>query len=151
MIPRAVNGCQFTPETREAKKAVHKYFIGVDEAGYGPNLGPLVVASSLWRAPAASDEAQFLGRMQAGFAPRLWTPGCAHVPLGDSKLLYQPGAGIASLEAGLLALLAQCDDAPTSVGALWRRVVAPGSRRETIEGFEECPWYAGLAHLNIPG
>ena len=27
------------------------YLIGTDEAGYGPNLGPLVVSASVWRVP----------------------------------------------------------------------------------------------------
>ena len=27
------------------------YFIGTDEAGYGPNLGPLIVTATAWRAP----------------------------------------------------------------------------------------------------
>lgn len=29
--------------------------IGMDEAGYGPNYGPLVVAATAWHAPDAAD------------------------------------------------------------------------------------------------
>ena len=34
--------------------------IGTDEAGYGPNLGPLVVAATAWRIAAAVDDAEAL-------------------------------------------------------------------------------------------
>ena len=27
------------------------YLIGTDEAGYGPNLGPLVISATVWRVP----------------------------------------------------------------------------------------------------
>ena len=27
------------------------YLLGTDEAGYGPNLGPLVISASLWEVP----------------------------------------------------------------------------------------------------
>ena len=27
------------------------YLIGTDEAGYGPNLGPLVISASVWHVP----------------------------------------------------------------------------------------------------
>ena len=32
--------------------------IGTDEAGYGPNLGPLVVAATAWQVDAGADPAQ---------------------------------------------------------------------------------------------
>ena len=27
------------------------YLIGTDEAGYGPNLGPLVISATVWQVP----------------------------------------------------------------------------------------------------
>ncbi len=30
----------------------NRVFIGTDEAGYGPNLGPLVITATSWQAPA---------------------------------------------------------------------------------------------------
>ncbi len=32
------------------------YVLGTDEAGYGPNLGPLVVTATLWEVPDDSQE-----------------------------------------------------------------------------------------------
>lgn len=82
-----------------------KFFIGVDEAGYGPNLGPLVIAGSLWSAPADCTEQLFTQAFQSHFATTRWSTECQHVPLGDSKKLYSSRGGLATLEAGLLAML----------------------------------------------
>ena len=37
--------------SRLAGDNVVAYFIGTDEAGYGPNLGPLIVSSTIWQVP----------------------------------------------------------------------------------------------------
>ncbi len=34
--------------------------IGVDEAGYGPNIGPMLVAGTAWRVPKSLDENAFV-------------------------------------------------------------------------------------------
>lgn len=82
-----------------------KFFIGVDEAGYGPNMGPLVIAGSLWSAPAECSEQLFTQAFEQHFATTRWSAACQHVPLGDSKQLYSSASGLATLEAGLLAML----------------------------------------------
>jgi hypothetical protein len=80
--------------------------IGTDEAGYGPNLGPLVISATAWR---VSDEAigcdlyETLERCVSNEAPR--EDGDPRVAIADSKKLYQPGAGLAELERGVLAAL----------------------------------------------
>lgn len=81
--------------------------IGVDEAGYGPNIGPLIVAATAWRVPRKISETQFAQLLEEHFATLPWSEGCQHVPLGDSKQLYNPSAGLRTLEAGLLSLLEQ--------------------------------------------
>jgi len=75
--------------------------IGTDEAGYGPNLGPLVVAATAWRAdhaPDAVDGAVAAAAAAAWNAPPdpLWA---------DSKTIYRAGAGFAALERGVHAAL----------------------------------------------
>lgn len=82
-----------------------KFFIGVDEAGYGPNLGPLVIAGSLWSAPTDCTEQLFTQAFQSHFGTTRWSTACQHVPLDDSKKLYSSRGGLATLEAGLLAML----------------------------------------------
>jgi len=75
--------------------------IGTDEAGYGPNLGPLVVGGTAWRVTAAPAGVE---TSLAAAAAAATTDG---VPLwGDSKLLYKAGAGLDALERGVLTAVA---------------------------------------------
>ena len=66
--------------------------LGSDEAGYGPNLGPLVVSLTVWE--ASSDDLSFL------FEPLKK----AGITIADSKKLYS-GGSLAALESGVLAPL----------------------------------------------
>ncbi len=107
-VPGCAGRCPrgLTTELLDLNKLTNrKYFIGVDEAGYGPNLGPLVIAGSLWSAPADCTEQLFTQAFQSHFATAPWSADCQHVPLGDSKKLYSSRGGLATLEAGLLAML----------------------------------------------
>ena len=69
--------------------------IGTDEAGYGPNLGPLVVAATAWQLAAAPEAVEsVLAAAVAQACPlRMW---------GYSKAIYRGGAGLAPLERGVL-------------------------------------------------
>lgn len=89
--------------------------IGVDEAGYGPNLGPLVIAASAWRVPsglwadrtdARSASPEFLRcdcitpiNKRANGTDATGGPWIA-----DSKVVYRSG-GIAALERTVLAAM----------------------------------------------
>lgn len=71
--------------------------IGTDEAGYGPNLGPLVVGGTAWRVAAEPAE------VEARLAVAAATATTDRVPLwGDSKRIYKAGAGLDALELGVL-------------------------------------------------
>ena len=66
--------------------------LGTDEAGYGPNLGPLVVSLTAWDTP--SEE----------MIPLLEPLKAEGIQIGDSKKLYH-GGSLAVLEAGVLVPL----------------------------------------------
>src|SRR5690348_14319014 len=81
------------------------YLIGTDEAGYGPNLGPLVVAASVWYVPdrPATD---LYTRLKKAVCREIADRDPPRVAIADSKQLYQPARGLADLEQGVLACLA---------------------------------------------
>lgn len=93
------------PQFASVPCADSRIVIGVDEAGYGPNIGPMLVAGTAWRVPNAIDETAFVELLSSSFHTGAWSENCQHVPLGDSKQLYSPSTGLRSLEAGLLAML----------------------------------------------
>lgn len=82
--------------------------IGTDEAGYGPNLGPLVVAASAWH--VVGDPAAVEQRLEDAAAD---VRGAAGPLWGDSKRIYRAGAGLAALEEGVLVAAAMAGAAPS--------------------------------------
>jgi hypothetical protein len=110
------------------------YLIGTDEAGYGPNLGPLVIAASVWRVPDGTmnrDLYELFGRSVA--CQTTLERDC--LAIADSKQLYRSGGNLAQLERTLLTLLANGQTAP----ATWRRlceVLCRGARRHR----RSLPW-----------
>ena len=75
--------------------------IGIDEAGYGPNLGPLVIAATAWQAPVSCD----LYELFADAITPAPLPGDQRLFIADSKAVYTPGGGLALLERGVYAVL----------------------------------------------
>lgn len=76
------------------------YLIGTDEAGYGPNLGPLTIAGTLWQ---VEDVAADLDRcLQDVVSP---TPGDGKLTIADSKAVYSASGSINELETSVLATL----------------------------------------------
>src|SRR5260370_41854181 len=83
------------------------WIIGVDEAGYGPNLGPFVMTAVACRVPddlGCPNLWQLLGGVvrQAGDDAE---EGDGRVLVDDSKLVYSTTRGLAELERGVHALL----------------------------------------------
>lgn len=105
-------------------------FIGIDEAGYGPLLGPLVVAGTAFRTDGEAGPTEFAARLASLLAR-------SGVAVGDSKRLFGQTRDLATLERPLLAFLASCGAPPASLDDLLRAVgVDPAVRRDH-------PWYAG--------
>lgn len=72
--------------------------IGIDEAGYGPNLGPLAIGATAWRMPRDGDLYETLaGAVSSG------PTDDDRLVIADSKAVYQPGGGLSGLELAVLA------------------------------------------------
>ena len=116
------------------------YLIGMDEAGYGPNLGPLVISATVWRVPGGVRGEDLYGLLDEVIVRR---PGkvdgdnSTRVAMADSKVLYKSGAGLRQLERGLLAALGTLGRCPASWREVWQ-LMAPGSSVQ----WQSIPWYA---------
>jgi ribonuclease HII len=111
---------------------------GIDEAGFGPVLGPLVVSASTFEVPEECMEANFWGLL-AGCICRRPPRRSSKVAIDDSKKLY---AGLKSetlvnLERGVLAMLASRSQPVASLRELISQVAPKAS--EAMTGY---PWYA---------
>ncbi len=71
------------------------YLIGIDEAGYAPNLGPLVVGGTLWKVP--TPEVDLYHQLRKAVA-RKAAP--SKLAIADSKELHSPDS-ISVLESNL--------------------------------------------------
>ncbi len=112
-----------------------QFVIGTDEAGYGPNLGPLVVTATAWRCSknlAAHDLWKPLERMLTN-APR---SGDNRLFIADSKAVYQSGAGLESLEVPVLAFLGLLGMNPQTLQSLGTGLCEAGF----AEMYQGEPW-----------
>ena len=79
-----------------------KLLIGTDEAGYGPNLGPLVVAATAWPINAERSTDLF-DSFKTLFCRTNEAPE-DRLRVGDSKEIYKSGDGLSALEKSVLPL-----------------------------------------------
>lgn len=93
------------------------FYIGTDEAGYGPLLGPLVIAATLFESDAPREELSVSGA-------------------ADSKIVYTRRG-----RAGLARVLGACFDTatPRTLGALLQRHSVRGDPRAAY------PWYGDVS------
>ncbi len=134
--------------TAAVRRGKRKQIIGADEAGYGPNLGPLLIAASVWDVPVDFNESDF-DNLISLFAAKPYRPDCKHIPLADSKKLFSPAKGLQTLETGLLAMLGE--KPPTDCQS-WRENFEAGIAASGGEGLNACemPWYDNLRNQPIP-
>lgn len=124
-------------------------YAGIDEAGYGPLMGPLCVASTLWHVPHADPE-----------DPDLWTklrscvcrrPGDRkrRIAIEDSKRL-KAAAGGAHLERGVLACLRAASASPLTDTELFAALgCTPPAGTPWWEGTSAVPCCQDPASLDV--
>jgi len=117
-----------------AERAV---IVGIDEAGYGPVLGPLVVSATAFEVPAALADGCLWATLKSSVASKVPKRG-GRLPIVDSKVLYQRAEGLGRLEKSVLAMVGAWRGLPPSFLALLR-LVCPS----VIASLDGYPWYAG--------
>lgn len=109
--------------------------VGLDEAGYGPNLGPLVLGSSACRVP--DDAPACLWKTLTIAVRKSDHPDDGRLLIDDSKKVNEGPNGLAKLEAGVWGVLSQRRKRHRTV-AEYLDAVALGA---SIRDLEAEPWF----------
>ncbi len=116
--------------------------IGMDEAGYGPNLGPLVVTVTVWEVPGSPRDFDLWAAM-ADVAQQSPSKEPLKLQIADSKQVYAPGKGLAALEKSVLSALRLLGNSPATLGELSDGLKSQISNFK----FQSPPWLVGR---NLP-
>lgn len=124
------------------------YIIGMDEAGYGPNLGPLVITASLWKVPGDPRDFDFWQPLESIVSQKKPRKNSQLLHVADSKQVHSSAAGLAPLERSTLPFLQlfHGTEELTTLPALWQLLAESDER---IEEIKQQPWNADC-ELTIP-
>jgi ribonuclease HII len=117
--------------------------VGIDEAGFGPILGPLVVSSSVFLVSdhlLKADLWQVLRKSVANKRKRL----AGRLLIADSKKVYSKSLGIKHLERTVLSILKSLGTEPATLGELLNLLCPECMNR--LSGY---PWHRDLEDRKI--
>ncbi len=110
---------------------------GIDEAGFGPLLGPLVVSGTAFRVPDRQ-LGTCLWDTLALTCTKTVRRSSRRLPVADSKRLHKSGSGMDALERTALVMLAAGGFNPRTWRALLNEVTP-----DACAGLRDYAWYTG--------
>jgi hypothetical protein len=110
--------------------------VGLDEAGYGPNLGPLVVSSTACHVPDGGPKC--LWKRLNRTVRRCDDDDDGRLLIDDSKKVNEGPTGLAKLEAGVLAALAAARPPLPITVVAYLETVAIG---DSLDDLHAEPWF----------
>jgi hypothetical protein len=119
---------------------------GIDEAGYGPMLGPLVVCGVAFACERDAD-GRNLWRALRDAVCRRAQGSDGRLVVNDSKRVYTPRAGLRRLEEGVLAFAAACEGAEPPVDGAGGLLASLGAPAEESGA---AAWFAGVRDVALP-
>ena len=117
--------------------------VGIDEAGFGPILGPLIISSSTFSLPhnlLSSDLWQVLRKSVGDRRKHL----SGRLLITDSKKAYTRSLGIGHLQRTVLSILKYLNKEPSTLTELIE-LLCPSC----LERLSDYPWYRDIADYNL--
>jgi len=119
---------------------------GIDEAGYGPLLGPLVVGCCAFEIDdEADEEVPCLWKRLGKLVSRNRSKSGRKLHVNDSKQVYSPSVGLRELERSILCIMLAGGKTSVTLGE-FLDAVAP----QAVADLGHHPWYAASADEAFP-
>jgi ribonuclease HII len=116
------------------------WLVGIDEAGYGPNLGPFVMSAVGCRLSGLKTDSNLWTVLRQAVC-RANEPADGRIAIDDSKALYNSSKGLTTLERSVAAALGKPEPFPSVLDDLVGRL--QNGRRELDSEI----WYTGTKAL----